>query len=78
MVEEAPKSFYANIAASDMFVPVDMRIELGLGIIGVNDVDVVEAQELVDLRDGLLESGSGGEVIAGGKAVAGIEAEADF
>ena len=78
MVEDAAKPFHSNITASDVFVPVDMRIQLGFGVVGVDDLDVVEAQNLVDLRHRLLDGGRCREIVSRCQAVASVDAEADF
>jgi hypothetical protein len=58
-----------------------MAVEFGgegaLGVVGVDDGDVVEAEDGFGALDGIAESGFGGDIEAGGVEVAGVEAVAD-
>src|SRR5260370_19560483 len=78
MVEEPPKPVSSNIAVSDVLVPVDVGAERSLGVVGVDNFDVREAEHTVELCDGFLKAGSSGDVVAGGVTMAGVDAEGDF
>ena len=56
MIEEPAKPFFSNIAVSDVFVPVDMRPEWSFGIVGVNHLDVIDAENPVDIGDSFLNA----------------------
>ncbi len=44
MIEEPAKPFLSNIAVSDMFVPVDVGPKWSFGIVGVDHLDVIDAE----------------------------------
>ena len=57
MVKDPAKPFFSNIAVSDVFVPVAVRPERRFGIVGVDHLDIVDAQLAVNFGDGFLEPG---------------------
>src|SRR5690242_6699454 len=78
MVEEPPKPFSSNIAVSDVLVPVDMGPERRLGVVGMDHLDVVQAENAVEFGDRLLQTFGGGHVVAGSVAMASVDAETDI
>ena len=77
VVEQAPKGFAPDGAFADMLVAIELRAECRLGIVHVPDTDLVEADQLVDLRDGYFVAIGPDEIVAGDVGVTGIEADAD-
>ena len=77
MVQEAAEAFQADVPKADVLVAVEAGAEGGAGIVGVNEVDVGEAEQLVGAAEGGAEAGRAGDIEAGGEEVAGVEAEAD-
>ena len=47
------------------------------GIVGVDHVDVVDAQHAVDFSHGLPHAGRGRDIVAGRRTMAGVDTEAD-
>ena len=78
MIEEPAKPFLSNIAVSDVFMPVDVGSEWSFGIVGVDHENVIDVENAVNIRDGFLDSSGRRDVVAGGVAMAGVDAEADF
>ena len=77
MRQNPPESGLANPAVPDVGVTVQMRSESALGIIGVDDLDMVQPQVLVQRLYGVLEACCRRDVVPGGERMAGIDAESD-
>ena len=59
MIQDAAKPGLADEALADVLVPVDMRAERRLRIVGVDHAHVFDAQHPIDFRHGVLQSGRG-------------------
>ena len=57
MTEDAAKPFLSNMAVSDVFMPVDMRVERRLGIVGMDHWNVVDPQDAIDFGYRFFETG---------------------
>lgn len=77
VVDDVPEGGAPEFALADAGVAVDAGAEGGGGVIQVEGEDLVEADRGLDFFEGLFPAGGGTEVIAGGEAVGGIEAEAE-
>ena len=74
---DSAEGFETDFAFADVLVAVEVAAEFALAVVGVDDVDVLEAEEAVGFGQGFSEAGFGGDVVTGGEGVAGVEAEAD-
>jgi hypothetical protein len=77
MRQHAPERGGADVAFADLLVAIGARAERGLRIVGVDQLHVLHAEDAVGVPDGLLESGFGADLEAGGQQMAGVEAVAD-
>ncbi len=77
VVEEHAEGFQADLSLTDVLVPVDTRAERLLRVVEVEGTDVIEADEALDLSRQPLVAVTGPDVVAGGKDVAGVDADAD-
>ena len=64
VIEEPAKPFLSNIAVSDMFVPVRVGPKWSFGIVGVDHLDVIDAENAVKVGDCFLDSRRGRDVEA--------------
>src|SRR5580698_320336 len=78
MIQNAAKPGFSNVAAPDMFVPVQMRSERAFGIVGVDYANIFDAQRAIYLGHRLLQARRRADIVAGRQAMAGIDAESDF
>jgi len=77
MREDAREAGLADLAFTDVLVAIEVRAERAFGIIGVDDFDLIEAEDFVGRRYGLGETRGVDDVEAGGEEVAGVEAVGD-
>src|SRR5689334_1789109 len=66
----------ADLAAADVFVPIDARTEILLAVVEMKGLDAIEADRVVELAKRAQILFALGEGIARGEQVAGIDADA--
>lgn len=75
-MEKEGKAVGSDLTFSDVFMAVDSGSQRLLRVIEMERADVLDADMAIDLVDGALVSAAGSDVIARGKDVAGINADA--
>ncbi len=67
----------ADLALPNVLVAIHMGVEIGLGVIRVDEHQAGEADGLIEFFECRGHRGRRAQVVAGGKGVAGVEAHAD-
>ena len=73
MRQNTTKTRRANVAFADIGVPVHMRSERHFRIVGVNQLDVLQAQDASDFGDRLVQTGLRGDIESSRQQVAGVK-----
>lgn len=76
IVEKEGKAVGSDLTSSDVFMSVDSGSQRLLRVIEMECADVLDAYMAIDLGDGALVPAASSDVIARGKDVAGINADA--
>lgn len=74
--QETAEGGFAQLALADVVVAVEAAVEIGFGIVGVDNAETVQADGFVEQSDGVSVTVVGAEIVAGGEDVAGVEADA--
>ncbi len=74
IIEQNSKRQFADLSLSDLFMTVEFGSARSLGIIAVNNSDVIQTDGGVKLLQSFVDACFGGDVIAGNMRVAGIDA----
>lgn len=72
--EQGSESLLSNRAGTDVRVTIAVRPSLAAGIVAVHEMDVLEADDLFDLRKCCIDIRSGSKRISRGVQVTSIEA----
>lgn len=74
VAQQSPKGCRAQLPFPDVFVPVQVATTIGLGIVGVEDGHVLQADDGIQFRDRLLVAFGADQVIARHPGVASVNA----
>lgn len=75
--QQSSKSFFSDRAGADVGVTITVRSSLSEGVVAVHDMDVLEADDLLDLCQGGVDICGRGQRIARGVQVTGVEANTE-
>ncbi len=75
--QNAGEACFSDLAFADVFVPIQMRTQRSFGIVGVEDLDLVEPEYAVGCGYCCFQTGGGGDIEARGQKMAGIKAIGD-
>src|SRR5579863_7022339 len=77
MRQNAAEPLRSNIAFADILVTVEMRPQRAFGIVAMDDRNIFDSQCFIYFLERVSQAGGGRDVVAGGEAVAGVDAETD-
>ena len=75
IVDRRAKTFDPDFALPDMRVPVDLRAEVGFGVVEVKGDDLIEPDERIELVHCVVPTFGRADIVAGGEQMGGIEAD---
>ncbi len=75
MIQDSPEGFAPDVPAADVLVAIDVGGEGSLGIVHVDDADVIEAEGGVCLIEGAFQAFGRADVEAGGEEMRGVETD---
>ncbi len=76
MIQDSPEGFAPDVAAADVLVTIDVRGEGSLGVVHMDDADVIEAEGGVCFIEGARQAFGRADVEAGGEEMRGVETDA--
>ena len=77
IVDDVSEGLTSDFPLADASVAIDAGAEVGFGIVEMKGEDLVEADETFELVDGMVPTGWGANLMAGGEEMGGVDAESE-